>query len=129
MKSALYSIAFIAQPKPSDQPLAAEHNELFRHYPAHLHINILPSHQRRGHGRKLISAFLNQIRSQQEESGTAKGIQLVMAGNNAAGEKFYQSCGFRRFERVLDGGRSGEVGRDEVRIGEVNGHVWLCKEL
>ena len=87
-------------------------------YPGHLHIDLLPAYQRKGYGRKLIERFCECIR----EAG-GKGVHLIMAGDNVDAEKFYGRVGFSRFPEILDGGSSGEEGRD------VNRSVWLVRAL
>lgn len=66
-------------------------------YPAHLHIDLLPAYQRRGHGRALIRRFLAAL--------TAAGVPAVhlgMAPANTAARAFYDRLGFR--EIPLAGG-------------------------
>ena len=41
----------------------------------------------------------------------ARGVHLVMDGGNRRAVGFYERCGFGRWEVVMDGGESGEVGR------------------
>jgi ribosomal protein S18 acetylase RimI-like enzyme len=59
-------------------------------YPAHLHIDLLPDHQRSGHGRELMSAFLNAL--------AAKGVpavHLCMLTSNTPARAFYDRLGFQ----------------------------------
>lgn len=72
----------------------------------HLHIDILPSHQRQGFGKRLIDALCSALR--QERS---KGIYLGMVAANHGAARFYEAYGFKRMPKVLDGGVSGELGR------------------
>jgi ribosomal protein S18 acetylase RimI-like enzyme len=72
-----------------------------------LHIDVLPEHQRRGFGRKLIAEFEAAVR----EKG-AKGVHVVVAGENDKVVAFYEKCGFE----VIEGG-------------EVEGNVFLGKSL
>lgn len=58
-------------------------------YPAHLHIDLLPSHQRSGYGRELIEAFVGAVRA----SG-APGVHLGMVSENVAARAFYDRTGF-----------------------------------
>lgn len=58
-------------------------------YPAHLHIDLLPSHQGAGHGRALIRTFLGALRGR----GVAK-VHLGMAPDNAGARAFYERLGF-----------------------------------
>ena len=107
--------------KPSAFPLA---NMMLEKYPASIHVNISAAYRRQGYGQKLLEAF-----GQSVKKNGASGISLVMAGNNTAGENFYTSCGFKRFPHVIDGGVSGELGRDNMVNMEVKTHVWLVKDL
>jgi ribosomal protein S18 acetylase RimI-like enzyme len=57
--------------------------------PAHLHINILPPHQRKGLGRRLIGIAVEYLK--------AEGIDKVWVGmdlRNTAAKKFYERLGF-----------------------------------
>ncbi|MFB7944438.1 GNAT family N-acetyltransferase [Kitasatospora phosalacinea] len=58
-------------------------------YPAHLHIDLLPSHQRAGHGRELMHTLLDAL--------AAKGVgrvHLGMVTANTAARAFYDRLGF-----------------------------------
>jgi ribosomal protein S18 acetylase RimI-like enzyme len=58
-------------------------------YPAHLHIDLLPGHQRAGHGRTLMDTFLAALR--------AKGVPAVhlgLAPANTGARAFYERLGF-----------------------------------
>ena len=59
-------------------------------YPAHLHINLLPSYQRRGLGRQLMGAL---ERALQEHK--CPGVSLCVSKQNPGAMKFYESCGFQ----------------------------------
>ncbi|KAK3050629.1 hypothetical protein LTR09_008269 [Extremus antarcticus] len=72
----------------------------------HLHIDLLPSHQRQGLGKHLISAFTSAVKAQ-----GCTGLFLGMAAANHGAAKFYESCAFKRLPKVLDDGKSGELGR------------------
>ena len=74
-------------------------NPEFAHYPAHLHIDLLPSHQRGGFGRALMTRFLDALR----ERGIP-GVHLAMGQANRNAYAFYQRMGFQemRLERVPD---------------------------
>ncbi|KAF2445916.1 acyl-CoA N-acyltransferase [Karstenula rhodostoma CBS 690.94] len=76
-------------------------------YPAHLHINILPEFTGQGWGPKLMSAFLSTI----TQLG-ACGVHLGMVATNDGARRFYERLGFEVCGEVLDGGVSGEVGRE-----------------
>ncbi len=58
-------------------------------YPAHLHIDLLPSQQRKGAGRQLIDAAVAHVR----DSGVA-GVHLVAERVNHAAQAFYPRVGF-----------------------------------
>ena len=83
---------------------ALHHLEQFLHqeladYPAHLHIDLLPSHQRGGFGRALITRFLDALR----ERGVP-GVHLAMGRANANADAFYRRLGFQemRLDRFPD---------------------------
>lgn len=92
----------------SDEMLNVNIASLWEKWPAHFHIDILPSHQRQGLGRKLIKTMLDALR----DAG-AKGVHLGMEAGNEGTEKFYAAMGFERYPGSLDGGSSGEMGRME----------------
>ncbi|MEV1045950.1 GNAT family N-acetyltransferase [Streptomyces sp. NPDC049916] len=58
-------------------------------YPAHLHIDLLPEHQRAGHGRRLITAFLAALHSR-----GVPAVHLSMVTANTGARAFYDSVGF-----------------------------------
>jgi len=91
-----------------DEMLHRDHPKLVQEYPAHLHIDILPECQRQGWGRKLMDVLVEELKGR-----GAKGVHLGMAGDNVAAGRFYETLGFERFGEVMDGGKSGEVGREE----------------
>lgn len=92
--------------------------ELLKHYPAHLHIDILPSHQGKGYGPKLLQAWENEMR----ELGV-RGCHLGMDPANRGAGRFYERQGWRLFEEVVAGSSSGEKGR------EASGGVILVKKV
>ena len=77
----------------------------FESYPAHLHINVLPEYQRKGHGKTLINAFLEKVKS-----AGAVGVHLGMVVTNAVAPNFYKQLGFEVCPIVMDDGESGKVG-------------------
>jgi ribosomal protein S18 acetylase RimI-like enzyme len=85
--------------------------KILEKYPAHLHIDILPIYQRKGHGTALIDAFLTAI----EEAG-AKGVHLDMVQHNVTARAFYGRMGFETCSQVLDGGASGQTGVDGIVV-------------
>lgn len=66
--------------------------------PAHLHIDILPSHQRQGWGRKLIARAMDNLK----ENGV-KSVWLGMDPKNTEAAAFYGRLGFRKLEGAEDG--------------------------
>lgn len=58
-------------------------------YPAHLHIDLLPEHQRSGHGRRLMSTLLAAF----HQAGAAR-VHLTMSTANTAARAFYDRVGF-----------------------------------
>jgi ribosomal protein S18 acetylase RimI-like enzyme len=74
-------------------------------YPAHLHIDLLPSYQRRGHGRGLMFTFLAALRSK-----GVKAVHLGMDPANTAARAFYDRLGFHEIA-VPDAGRVTYLGR------------------
>ncbi len=83
---------------------ALHHPEQFVHaelaaFPAHLHIDLLPSHQRGGFGRGLITRFLDALRE-----GGVPGVHLAMGRANTNADAFYRRIGFDelRLDRFPD---------------------------
>ena len=97
--------------------LHAKYPQMLQRWPAHMHIDLLNSHQRRGWGRQLIDRFCELA----AEAG-ATGVHLGMAAANENADKFYDRMRFSRFPFVLDDGASGEEGRD-------GSTVWLVKSI
>ncbi|KZO90502.1 acyl-CoA N-acyltransferase [Calocera viscosa TUFC12733] len=65
-------------------------------YPSHLHIDILPSYQRSGWGRKMVDTVVRHLSS--------RGYRGVWAGidsRNEEGRKWYVKLGFRRVESTV----------------------------
>lgn len=58
-------------------------------YPAHLHIDLLPGHQRSGFGRALIGTFVDALRAR-----GVPGLHLAMVTENVAARAFYDRLGF-----------------------------------
>jgi ribosomal protein S18 acetylase RimI-like enzyme len=58
-------------------------------YPAHLHIDILPSHQGRGYGRQLIETFCRSA-----AAAGARAAHLAVARSNRRALGFYRHVGF-----------------------------------
>ena len=59
-------------------------------YPAHLHINLLPSYQRMGLGRQLMHALEHAL-----QKAGCSGVSLCVSKHNHGAMRFYESCGFR----------------------------------
>ncbi|HEX4704358.1 MAG TPA: GNAT family N-acetyltransferase [Pseudonocardiaceae bacterium] len=74
-------------------------------YPAHLHINLLPSHQRAGHGRKMIFTLLDALHN----AGIAQ-VYLGTRTDNKAAAAFYDRLGFHHID-VAEGGPITFLGR------------------
>ena len=79
-------------------------------WPGHLHMDILPSHQRQGYGKQLARTFLDAAKAE-----GCSGAYLGMVASNSGAKAFYEACGFRRLPHVLDDGASGEMGRTTKR--------------
>jgi ribosomal protein S18 acetylase RimI-like enzyme len=62
--------------------------KLVKAYPAHIHIDIYPSHHRRGIGRMLFAALENHLRSI-----GSPGYHLFVGASNETAVKFYTSMG------------------------------------
>jgi ribosomal protein S18 acetylase RimI-like enzyme len=58
-------------------------------YPAHLHIDLLPEHQRAGHGRALMGAFVGAL-----ARAGVPAVHLGMLTANTAARAFYDRLGF-----------------------------------
>ena len=59
-------------------------------YPAHLHIDLLPGHQRSGHGRALMETFLGALRDK-----GVPAVHLTMVTANTPARAFYDRLGFK----------------------------------
>ena len=91
--------------------LYSDFAEQLRSWPGHLHIDILPSHQRRGYGKMLLDKFLNAVKAE-----GCTGVYLGMVASNSDAGRFYETYGFDRLPHVLDGGTTGEMGRTNQRV-------------
>jgi ribosomal protein S18 acetylase RimI-like enzyme len=74
--------AALHHPERTVQPEVAD-------YPAHLHIDLLPSHQHGGFGRALMARFLDELRDR-----GVPGVHLATNNGNANAVRFYQRLGF-----------------------------------
>ena len=70
---------------------------LLAEYPAHLHIDLLPRAQGAGHGRRLITHLLQELRTM-----GAAGVHLVTGVQNRRAIAFYDRIGFRTLQTNLD---------------------------
>lgn len=64
-------------------------------YPAHLHINLLPSLQGKGLGRGLIESFISQLIELK-----VQGVHLGVDGKNENAIGFYKTLGFKILEET-----------------------------
>jgi protein O-GlcNAcase/histone acetyltransferase len=64
-------------------------------YPSHLHIDLLPRVQGRGHGRRLIERLLERLRAY-----GSPGVHLGLWARNTRALRFYQRLGFHELARV-----------------------------
>jgi ribosomal protein S18 acetylase RimI-like enzyme len=60
-------------------------------YPGHLHIDLLPDHQRRGHGSELLGRLVREL----AERGTP-ALHVGMLTANTSARRFYDRLGFHR---------------------------------
>lgn len=74
-------------------------------YPAHLHIDLLPAWQGRGHGRALMTAFLRALGDR-----GVPAVHLCMVTANTAARAFYDRLGFHEIH-VPDPGPVTYLGR------------------
>lgn len=66
-------------------------NDVFRDYPAHLHIDIMPIAQKQGHGRMLMEAFLARMKA-----NGVPAVHLGVGAKNLNAIAFYEKMGFQR---------------------------------
>lgn len=74
-------------------------------YPAHLHIDLLPSHQRSGYGRRLMETFLAALHTR-----GVGAVHLGMVTSNTRARAFYDRLGFHEIA-VPDSDRLTYLGR------------------
>lgn len=75
-------LALLHRPEHMLHPVFADH-------PAHLHIDLLPAVQRRGHGRALVARLLAALAAR-----GVPGVHLSMVTANTAARPFYDRLGF-----------------------------------
>lgn len=66
-------------------------------YPAHLHIDLLPWTQRRGHGRRLLDVLFAAL-----AGAGAPAVHLGVGAANTGALAFYRAAGFTELERFPD---------------------------
>lgn len=64
-------------------------------YPAHLHIDLLPSLQGKGAGKLLIKTLLEELKKE-----NIKGLHLGVDAKNEKAINFYKKCGFSVLEKT-----------------------------
>ncbi|MEU0304692.1 GNAT family N-acetyltransferase [Streptomyces cyaneofuscatus] len=74
-------------------------------YPAHLHIDLLPSHQRYAYGRRLMETFLDALHAR-----GVPAVHLSMLTSNTPARAFYDRVGFHEIA-VPDPGPVTYLGR------------------
>ncbi|MFE8972813.1 GNAT family N-acetyltransferase [Streptomyces cyaneofuscatus] len=74
-------------------------------YPAHLHIDLLPSHQGYGYGRRLMETFLDALHAR-----GVPAVHLSMLTSNTPARAFYDRVGFHEIA-VPDPGPVTYLGR------------------
>jgi ribosomal protein S18 acetylase RimI-like enzyme len=72
--------------------------EPYERYPSHLHIDLLPRAQGRGHGRRLMTRVMEMLR----ERGS-RGAHLGVSSMNARAQAFYGHLGFLELTRTGTG--------------------------
>ncbi|WP_406369191.1 GNAT family N-acetyltransferase [Streptomyces sp. NBC_00647] len=77
-------------------------------YPAHLHIDLLPDFQRRGHGKALMNTFLTALHDR-----GVRAVHLGMVTANTSARAFYDRLGFHEIP-VEDPGPLTYLGRSTV---------------
>lgn len=83
---------------------------LVEQYPAHFHIDILPSHQGQEWGQKLIATLSRKLQAE-----GIPGVHLGMAAANHRAGKFYDRLGFNRFSEMNEQGELGRKGNAVYR--------------
>jgi len=101
-----YIKTIMAFPRAGDAEIAFAH--------AHLHINLLPSHQRQGWGRRLIGRAVEHLKENDVHS-----VWLGMDTRNTEAATFYRRLGFRKME----GAKEGVVGITMQQWEECNGNM------
>ena len=79
---------------------------LWKKWPAHFQLSILPEFRRQRWGKALVEVFIGVL-----VEAKCPGVHAAVEAGNADAEEFLKALGFERYPRVLDGGVSGEIGR------------------
>ena len=66
-------------------------------YPSHLHINLLPSIQRKGFGEKLVDVLINKLKEK-----SSVGLHFGVGADNKNAINFYKKTGFTELEKDFD---------------------------
>jgi len=72
--------------------------EPYEQYMSHLHIDLLPRAQHRGHGRQMLEQVMDKLRSK-----SSPGAHLGVSMMNPTALQFYLHLGFRELARVGSG--------------------------
>ncbi len=67
---------------------------ILQDYPSHLHINILPRQQGKGHGRRLIETLFAALAAK-----GSRGVHLFAGARNHPAIAFYRRMGMTEFTR------------------------------
>lgn len=84
-------------------------------YPAHLHIDLLPAWQGRGHGRSLMRTFLGALQAR-----GVPAVHLSMVSTNTPARAFYDRLGFHEIT-VPNPGPVTYLGRTTEELGTQEG--------
>jgi ribosomal protein S18 acetylase RimI-like enzyme len=85
------AVRLVHHPPRADPALLAAH-------PSHLHVDLLPDHQGRGNGRRLLDTLLAAL----DDAGSA-GVHLTVSTRNERAIGFYRAVGWRELGRTRHG--------------------------
>lgn len=88
-------LAAITENQTQKNYTSAEEEYWVKEYPAHLHIDLLPSLQGHGLGHKIMQIFLENLRVK-----GVKGVHLGVGGENKKACAFYEREGFEILQQV-----------------------------
>lgn len=91
--------------------LHTEHSELVKEYPAHLHIDIMSSHQGQGWGPKMLATLTQKLQAEK-----IAGVHLGMDAKNQRAHPFYDRLGFERFTGMNANEEVGRKGGGVYRV-------------